>query len=93
LLPIPRKYTNLTFVCHTLPTMKDNLIVKHNDFLNLGYKLSLNEQRILLACISQVDSRNTLDQGMDFVITVVDGGQKPRIYGACTKKVLTFCLN
>ena len=50
--------------------MKDNLIVKHNDFLSLGYKLSLNEQRILLACISQVDSRNTLDQGMAFVITV-----------------------
>jgi len=25
--------------------------------------------------------------------TIVDGGQKPRIYGARTKKVLTFCLN
>jgi hypothetical protein len=23
----------------------------------------------------------------------VDGGQKPRIYGACAKRVLTFGLN
>ena len=60
----------MIFTSYTLLPMKDNLIVKHNDFLSLGYKLSLNEQRILLACISQVDSRNTLDQGMDFVIKV-----------------------
>jgi plasmid replication initiation protein len=50
--------------------MNNNLIVKHNDFLALGYKLSLNEQRILLACISQVDSQSLLEQNQQFEISV-----------------------
>jgi plasmid replication initiation protein len=41
--------------------MNKNLIVyKSNAVIEAGYKLSLNEQRIVLACIGQVDSRAEL---------------------------------
>jgi len=50
--------------------MKNNLIVKRNDFLKLGYTLTIMEQRLLLACICQVDSRNTLLKENQFEVTV-----------------------
>ena len=50
--------------------MKDNIIVKKNDFLKFGYTLSLMEQRLLLACIAQVDSRISLDMNKQFEISV-----------------------
>lgn len=37
--------------------MNQNLIVKHNNLIEAGYKLSLEEQRLVLACISKLDSR------------------------------------
>lgn len=37
--------------------MKDYLVVQNNDIIEASYCLSVNEQRLLLACISQVDSR------------------------------------
>ncbi|WP_257282319.1 replication initiation protein [Endozoicomonas sp. ISHI1] len=37
--------------------MNQNLIVKHNDLIEAGYKLTLEEQRLVLACISKIDSR------------------------------------
>jgi plasmid replication initiation protein len=50
--------------------MKDNIIVKKNDFLRFGYTLSLMEQRLLLACIAKVDSRKSLDMNKQFEISV-----------------------
>ena len=36
----------------------NNLIVtKHNDLIEASYKLTLEEQRLLLSCIAQIDSR------------------------------------
>ena len=50
--------------------MKNNIIVKKNEFLKFGYTLSLMEQRLLLACICQVDSRTTLEKDKPFEVTV-----------------------
>lgn len=51
--------------------MKNNqLIVKRNDFLRFGYSLSLTEQRLLLACISQVNSRVALEKEQQFEVKV-----------------------
>lgn len=50
--------------------MKNNLIVKRNDFLKFGYSLSLTEQRLLLACISKVDSRVLLEKEHQFEVRV-----------------------
>ena len=50
--------------------MKNNVIVKRNDFLRLGYSLTIMEQRLLLACISQVDSRSKLEKEDAFEVTV-----------------------
>jgi plasmid replication initiation protein len=50
--------------------MKNNLIVKKNEFLKFGYSLPMTEQRLLLACISQVDSRTVLDDDHKFVVRV-----------------------
>ena len=50
--------------------MKNNLVVKKNEFLKFGYSLPMTEQRLLLACISQVDSRATLDKDHKFVVRV-----------------------
>jgi len=48
---------------------KDFLVVKHNKLIEAGYKLSLAEQRVLLSCISQIDSRKKIDPGTRFEIT------------------------
>ena len=50
--------------------MKNNLIVKKNEFLKFGYSLPMTEQSLLLACISQVDSRTALDDDHKFVVRV-----------------------
>ncbi len=40
---------------------KENLVVvKSNEVIAASYKLSLNEQRIILTCISKLDSMETL---------------------------------
>jgi len=73
--------------------MKDNLIVKRNDLLKVGYSLSMNEQRILLACISQIDSRVKLEEHQQFEITVQEiidifGSSESRhFYAEMTKAV------
>lgn len=50
--------------------MKKNTIVKRNDFLKCGYTLTIMEQRLLLACISQVNSRNAFLKEQQFEVTV-----------------------
>ncbi len=51
--------------------MKDNLVVKSNQIIQASYFLTVNEQRLLLACISQLDSREEdLDITKGFTLTV-----------------------
>jgi plasmid replication initiation protein len=41
--------------------MKNYLVTQSNDLLNASYSLTLNERRLLLACISQLDSCKEFD--------------------------------
>lgn len=53
--------------------MTNNLTVyKSNAVIEAGYKLSLNELRILLACISQIDSRKELLVSDKFELSAKD---------------------
>ena len=38
--------------------MTKYVVVKHNDLIEAGYKLTLEEQRLVLACIGKIDPRN-----------------------------------
>lgn len=46
----------------------NRLIVKSNKLIEASYRLTLNEQRVLLAGISQIDSRNSLEENMTFEV-------------------------
>ena len=50
--------------------LTDNLVVKSNELINASYAMTVNEQKLLLACISQIDSRSTLESGAQFVLGV-----------------------
>lgn len=50
--------------------MKDNLIYKSNDIINASYSLTVKEQRLLLACISQIKSDEELGEKNSFSLTV-----------------------
>ncbi|ODN41098.1 replication initiation protein [Piscirickettsia litoralis] len=47
--------------------MSNEIVVKSNKLIEAGFKLSLQEQRILLMCISKVDSRVDLSRN-DYII-------------------------
>lgn len=49
---------------------KDLLVTKHNSLIEASYKLTLNEQRLVLLCISKLDSRKPLPKDNLFTITV-----------------------
>lgn len=49
--------------------MSNLLVTKSNHLIEAGYKLSLNEQRLILSAIAQLDARKPLLKGNDFVIT------------------------
>jgi plasmid replication initiation protein len=52
---------------------KSNLTVcKANQVVEAGYRLSLNEQRVILACIAQVDSKEALLVTDEFELTAKD---------------------
>lgn len=38
--------------------MTKHVVVKHNDLIEAGYKLTLEEQRLVLACIGKIDPGN-----------------------------------
>ncbi len=44
-------------------------VVKANQLIEASYTLTLAEQRILLACIAQIDSTKPMNENLDFVIT------------------------
>jgi plasmid replication initiation protein len=50
--------------------VENNLIYKANALIEASYALSTNEQRLLLACISQIDSSRPLDANKPFHLTV-----------------------
>ena len=54
----------------------DNLnkltVVKHNSIIEAGYRLSIYENRILLTCISQINSMGEVDLNDYFSVTVQD---------------------
>lgn len=50
--------------------MDNNLVYKANALIEASYSLTLNEQRLLLACISQIDSSKPLDANMPFTLNV-----------------------
>ena len=47
-------------------------VTKSNDLIEAGYKLTLNEQRILLMVIARIDSRKPLHKGHYFRISALD---------------------
>jgi len=47
-------------------------VVKHNDIVEAGYRLSIYENRILLTCISQIDSMGEISSDDKFIVTAQD---------------------
>jgi plasmid replication initiation protein len=45
------------------------LVTKSNHLVEAGYRLSLNEQRLVLTAISRLDGRKPMPRGNDFTIT------------------------
>ncbi|CCE53505.1 putative replication protein (plasmid) [Halobacteriovorax marinus SJ] len=52
--------------------MNNNLVTKSNAVIQASYKLNLNEQRILLSCISQNDSRESLKENQELSLSAQD---------------------
>jgi plasmid replication initiation protein len=50
--------------------MENNLVYKSNALIEASYALTLNEQRLVLACISQIDSSKPLTETKLFFLTV-----------------------
>ena len=51
---------------------KNLTVCKANKVIEAGYKLSLNEQRVVLACIGQVDSTKKLLATDEFELSAKD---------------------
>lgn len=52
-----------------MPTDKELIVTKHNSLIEASYKLTLNEQRLLLFCIARLDARKPLLKDNLFTIT------------------------
>lgn len=49
--------------------LKELFVTKHNSLIEASYKLTLNEQRLVLLCISQLDPRKPIPKENIFTIT------------------------
>lgn len=62
--------------CNYIPgkenIMENILVTKSNHLVEAGYKLSLNEQRLILSVIAQLDGRKPIPKDNYFVITASD---------------------
>ena len=58
----------------TIDKVKNNIVVKDNNLVNASYELTLNEQRLMLGCISLIDSRHQIDTQRLYKIQVKDIG-------------------
>jgi plasmid replication initiation protein len=56
--------------------MSDLTIYKDNNFINASYKLSLNEQRIILCCIGKIRSDQELAVGTIFRLSVSEYAER-----------------
>ena len=54
--------------------VKNNIVVKDNNLVNASYELTLQEQRLMLGCISLIDSRHQIDTQRLYKIQVKDIG-------------------
>jgi plasmid replication initiation protein len=52
--------------------MSNLIVTKSNHLIEAGYKLSLNEQRLILMAITQLDGRKPAPKDNDFVITAAE---------------------
>lgn len=52
--------------------MKNLVVYKANEVIEAGYKLTLNEHRVLLACIAQVNSAEELLETDEFMLSAKD---------------------
>ena len=52
--------------------MSNALVTKSNHLVEAGYKLSLNEQRLILSAITQLDGRKPVQRENDFIITAAE---------------------
>lgn len=48
------------------------LVTKSNHLIEAGYKLTLNEQRLILSAISQLDGRKPIPKNNNFIITAAE---------------------
>lgn len=53
----------------TVENSQQLTVVKSNKVVEASYSLSLGEQRVLLACIAQIDSKRGIDENLAFEIT------------------------
>ena len=58
----------------TIDKVQNNIVVKDNNLVNASYELTLNEQRLMLGCISLIDSRHQIDTQRLYKIQVKDIG-------------------
>jgi plasmid replication initiation protein len=55
-----------------IPPIEKLVVVKHNDLIDAAQQLSVLESRIILTCISRVNSKEVLDPSIKFVLSVED---------------------
>nr|WP_305910482.1 RepB family plasmid replication initiator protein [Methylomarinum sp. Ch1-1]MDP4523238.1 RepB family plasmid replication initiator protein [Methylomarinum sp. Ch1-1] len=55
--------------------MSDLTIYKDNNVINASYRLTLNEQRLILSCIGKIQSDQPIDEQMHFSISVGEYAQ------------------
>ena len=70
--PLIVYYSGMTKKKTLQSKIQNNIIVKDNDLINSSYELTLNESRLLLACISLVDSRDGVNDKDLFKVEVKD---------------------
>ncbi len=49
-------------------TVKNLSVVKSNDIVDASYRLSLNEQRLILMCIAQIKKGQSIDDKQQFIV-------------------------
>lgn len=55
--------------------MSGHIISKTNNLVDIGYKLSLNEQRLILSAIIQLDGQKPIPKDNNFIITAMEFSQ------------------
>lgn len=56
------------------PIMKNGMVVKANKVVEASYRLSLNEQRLILNCIRQIKKGQEITPQTKFIIPALEFG-------------------